>query len=130
MTKSTYFLKVFKKKIKKKISLVILSREFEMSPTLTNIISTANESIPVKNSKKIFHTKIPKYLRMLVKHKKYLLKKKYDSNSQRDLNLLSRVIKEEVNILRNINWMKFTSNVQENPLSSGEILEKNKCIKK
>jgi hypothetical protein len=96
---------------------------------VTNIIKTANESIPVKNSKNIFHTKIPKYLRMLVKHKKYLLKKKYESNSKRDLNLLSRVIKEEVNILRNNNWMKFTSNNQENPLSSKKFWRRINALK-
>jgi hypothetical protein len=55
---------------------------------------------------------------MVVDHKKYLLKNKLNSNSNKELNKLTKIINEEVNVLRNNNWMNFTKNIETNPLSS------------
>ena len=85
---------------------------------VTHVQKAASASIPLKYNNTVFHTKIPSYLRKLVKHKKYLLKKKYENNSNSNLNLFSKIIKTEINILRNNSWMEFANKMQENPLAS------------
>jgi hypothetical protein len=57
-------------------------------------------------------------MRMLISHKKYLLKEKSKGNLNSEINRLSKIINEEINVLRNKNWENFTNHVNDNPLSS------------
>ena len=85
---------------------------------ITNINKAVKESIPFKNKNKKFHTRVPECMRKLISHKKYLLKNKINGNLNSEISKISKIIKEEINVLRNKNWDNFTSNVNENPLSS------------
>jgi hypothetical protein len=55
---------------------------------------------------------------MLISHKNYLLKEKSKVNLNSEINQLSKIINEEINVLRNKNWENFTNHVNDNPLSS------------
>ena len=114
-----------------KIDDILINDDVEMINEflVKNINKAASDSIPWKKPNKHFHIKIPEYLRKLIKHKKYLLKHKSDINSITNVNILSKIIKEEISVLRNNNWNSFTENIKNNPLSSKKFWRRIETIK-
>ena len=64
----------------------------------------------MRQKNKKFHTRVPEYMRKLISLKKYLLKNKINGNLNSEINKISKIIQEEINVLRNKNWDNFTSN--------------------
>ena len=84
---------------------------------VNNIHDAINKAIPLKNPNKTLKIKLPKYLVKLIKHKRYLNKiKKNDQGKKSEFNTISRIIKDELDSIKNQNWKTFADKQKENPL--------------
>jgi hypothetical protein len=98
---------------------------------IQNMIEAAEVSIP-KKQKHTSNVRIPKYLLEIIKlrrrYKKALLKN-YNEIDKKKYYDLSKIIKEELTVIKNRNWDKFSSNFSKNPTSSKIFWDRIKRIK-
>ena len=70
-----------------------------------NILIAANLCIPKKRDNKAKCLKIPKYMRKLIKHRRYLNKNKNKSENREELNFRTKVIRVELKVINTKNGL-------------------------
>ena len=86
-----------------------------------SIMHSANKAIPIYNKNNIGQRRLPKYVLELIKLRKKtknLLKRDNDQNIKTRYNKLTRLIREEINALKNNEWNEFIQKLGKNPPST------------
>jgi hypothetical protein len=97
---------------------------------IKNINERCKNSIPFKSSNKPFKVKLPQYLVFLIKQKRYLKKRKrFDPAAKQDFYIISKTIKEELDVIKNQNWSNFSYKTKDNLLVTKQFWKRINNIK-
>ena len=83
---------------------------------INSLLNAANLSIPRKQKNIIYKKSLPDYILLLIKKRKYYRKnaKQNDQDSRKTYNLLTKVIRKEIDALVNSNWNSFIAKQGKN----------------
>ncbi len=71
---------------------------------INKINDAANIAIPKKSNNLNKRENIPKYLRKLIQHRRYLKKHKKDNGKNEEINMMNKIIRLELAEIQNNKW--------------------------